>query len=77
MASNVAPDIYFRLAEAYHYGMGTEEDLKKALTYYQKAEQGFIVKVEQGNFLIKNMFTQSIDKQEEVRNKIAKNLPAI
>lgn len=77
MASNVAPDIYFRLAEAYHYGMGTEEDLKKALTYYQKAEQGFIVKVEQGNFLIKNMFTQYIDKQEEVRNKIAKNLPAM
>lgn len=76
-AENVAPDIYFRLAEAYHYGYGTEEDLKQALSYYQKAEQGFIVKIEQGDFLIKNMLTQSIDKQEEVRAKIAENLPAM
>lgn len=69
------PDINFRLAECYHKGIGTDIDLDKALAYYQKAEQGFIVKVRKGNYLIKKMLTQSIDRQEEVRNAIAKDLP--
>ena len=74
-AASVAPDIYFRLAEAYHYGLGTDVDLKLALSYYQKAEVGFITKVQNGDFLIKNMLSQSIDKQEQVRLKIQKDLP--
>lgn len=69
------PDIKFRIAECYHKGIGTDVDLDKALAYYQQAEQGFIVKVRKGNYLVKKMLTQSIDRQEEVRNAIAKDLP--
>lgn len=69
------PDVMFRLAECYHKGIGTETDLDKALAYYQKAEQGFIDKVRKGNYLVKKMLKLSIDRQEEIRNEIAKDLP--
>lgn len=69
------PDIKFRIAECYHKGIGTDVDLDKALAYYQQAEQGFIIKVRKGNYLVKKMLTQSIDRQEEIRNEIAKDLP--
>lgn len=74
-ASNCAPDIYFRLGECYFKGQGTDVDLDKALRYYQKAECGFIEKVREGDYLVKKMLTTSIDRQEEVRNAIAKDLP--
>lgn len=69
------PDIMFRIAECYHKGIGTEVDLDKALAYYQKAEQGFVIKVRKGNYLVKKMLTQSIDREEEIRNEIAQDLP--
>lgn len=69
------PDIMFRIAECYHKAIGTDADLDKALAYYQKAERGFIGKVRKGNYLVKKMLTLSIDRQEEIRNAIAKDLP--
>lgn len=74
-AENCAPDIYFRLGECFHKGLGTDVDLDKALEYYQKAERGFIDKVRNGDYLVKKMLTASIDNQEKVRNLIAKDLP--
>lgn len=69
------PDIKFRIAECYQKGIGTDIDLDKALSYYQMAEQGFIAKVRKGNYLVKKMLTLSIDRQEDIRNEIAKDLP--
>lgn len=69
------PDIKFRIAECYYKGIGTDVDFDKALAYYQQAELGFIIKVRKGNYLVKKMLTQSIDRQEEIRNEIAKDLP--
>lgn len=74
-ADNCAPDIYFRLGDAYQKGLGVEKDLEMALSYYQKAEVGFIRKVKNGDYLVKKMLMQSIDRQEEVRQEIAKDLP--
>ncbi len=76
-AANVAPDIYFRLGECYHLGSGTEVDLDKALDYYQRAERGFIVKVREGDFLVKKMLVRSIERQDEVREKIIAALPTM
>lgn len=76
-AENCAPDIYFRLGEAYQRGMAVEQDLDKALAYYQKAELGFIDKVRSGDYLVKKLLTLSIDRQEEIRQEIARTLPAM
>lgn len=69
------PDIKFRLAECYHNGIGTDVNLNKALAYYQKAEQGFIGKVREGNYFVKKMLIQSIECQNKILNEIAKDLP--
>ncbi len=76
-ADRVAADIYFRLGECYFYGKGTETDYDKALEYFQKAERGFIVKVRNGEFMLKKMLVKSIERQDDVREKLIAGLPGM
>lgn len=74
-ASNVAADIFFRLAECYHFGIGVSADLDKSFEYYQKAERSFIVRIRHGDFLVKKMLIKTIERQDELREKLISELP--
>lgn len=74
---NVGGDVYFRLGECYHKGIGTEVDLDLALKYYHKAERGFIVKVRNGDYMVKKLLIKSIEYQDEVREILINELPGM
>lgn len=72
----VGADVMMRIAECYFSGIGTEVDYEFALYYYQKAEQLFYKRLQEGNFLIKRNYEKVILRQEEARKKLKENLPS-
>lgn len=75
LEAEAVADVYFRLGDCYHKGIGTSIDLIKALTYFQKAQVGFILRLKSGDYLIKKMLKASIDRQNEIMQEISTTLP--
>lgn len=71
----VGADIYIRMADSYYYAMGTEQDLEKALAYYQIAERLYWTRLQDGDFLIKKQYERAIEMQAKVREELMRNLP--
>lgn len=72
----VGADVMMRMADCYFEGIGTEVDYELALHYYQKAEQLFYKRLQDGDFLIKGNYEKVIARQIEVRNKMQGALPS-
>lgn len=72
----VGADIMMRIADCYFKGIGTEKDYLCALEYYQKAEQLFYRRLQDGDFLIKGCYESVIARQAEVREELKKDLPS-
>jgi len=72
----VGADVMMRLGDCYYEGIGTEIDYKLALKYYQHAENLFITRLEEGDFLIKGCYEKAVARQTEVRKAMQKDLPA-
>lgn len=72
----VGGDVMLRLGDCYYEGIGTEPDYLQALKQYQKAEQLFVDRLVEGDFLIRGSYEKSIRMQEEVRKKLSELLPS-
>jgi len=69
-------DVCLRIGNAYFYGTGTKKDLQLALKYYQEAEQLFYVKLRDGDFFSRKGLESVIEKQGEIRELLAKEMPS-
>ena len=72
----VGADIMMRLGDCYYEGIGTDVDYKLALRYYQQAENMFVERLEEGDFLIKGCYEKVVNRQTEVRKAMQNKLPA-
>ena len=68
-------DIYVRLADCYFYGAGTDKNLEKALSCYQKAEQLYYPRICNGDYMYKKQYERAVERQQLVREEMKKNLP--
>lgn len=68
-------DVAFRLGECYLNGLGVEEDTMKALELLQLAERGFVSRVSEGDYFLRKMLKATIEKENEARQKLSKDLP--
>lgn len=72
----VGADLMLRLGDCFYEGIGTEADYFQALKHYQSAEQLFVDRLVEGDFLIRGSYEKSIRMQEEVRKKLSELLPS-
>lgn len=72
----VGADVMMRIADCCLEGIGTKVDYEAALNYYQKAEQLFYKRLQEGDFLIKGNYKKVIARQEEARKKLNEQLPS-
>lgn len=68
-------DVYMRLADCFADAVGTDKNLKLALVLYQRAEQMFYDRLENGDYMIKGNFRHCIDRQNEMRKGLSDVLP--
>ncbi len=68
-------DIYMRLADCYADGIGTEPNYASALKLYQAAENLFRDRIMNGDFYLRNNYNKCIRRQDELREKLEKELP--
>lgn len=71
----VGADVMMRLGDCYFEGIGIESDYKCALSYYQSAEQMFIDRLEDGDYMIKGCYDKVIRRQNEIREILKEKLP--
>lgn len=71
----VGADVMMRIADCYFEGSGTKVDYGEALKYYQKAEDLFYKRLQDGDFLIRGCYEKVIACQNEVRQKMKEKLP--
>lgn len=64
-----------RMGDCCFAGISTEVDHELALNYYQKAEQLFYKRLQEGDFLIMRNYERVIARQEESRKKMKEALP--
>lgn len=74
--SLVGADVMMRMGDCYFVGIGTDVDYKLAMIYYQRAEQMFYERLEDGDFMIKGCYDHVIQRQSETRNKLQSTLPS-
>ncbi len=79
MTAEVLPlcgaDVYFRLAECYAEGIGTEQNIKLAHSYYQKAANMFRDKIMSGDFMMKKNYRRCVEREIELREKLEEKFP--
>ena len=68
--------IWLRLGEAYEKGIGTGRNPEWALIYYQKAEQMFYQKIQNGDYFAKSELDKAIGRQDALRAELRAALPA-
>lgn len=68
-------DIFIRIGDCFFEEIGVEQDLIGALHYYQMAERLFYERMAQGDFMIQKQYQKSIDRGNEVRELLQKELP--
>ncbi|MCD8286114.1 MAG: sel1 repeat family protein [Clostridia bacterium] len=68
-------DIYMRLADCYEKGIGTPQNLRKALKLYQRAERLFYDRLMEGDFMIKHNYQHCIEEQSRVRSVLQQEIP--
>ena len=68
-------DIYMRLANCFHKGIGVEPDYQIALRFYQMAEGLFYDRLSEGDYMIANNLDRVIKEEEEVRQKVRNSMP--
>ncbi len=69
-------DIFMRLADCYAKGVGTEQNFRKALKYYQRAERLFYDRLLEGDFMIKHNYEHCIREQDKVRAVLQQEIPS-
>lgn len=67
--------ILYRIADAYYEGIGVEISLVAAMNYYQKAELALYEQIRGGDQYHTDKIQYVIDKQQEIREKLNKELP--
>lgn len=67
--------ILYRIADAYYEGVGFERSLVAAMDYYQKAELALYEQIRGGDQYHTDKNQYVIDKQQEIREKLNKELP--
>lgn len=67
--------ILYRIADAYYEGIGVEISLVAAMNYYQKAELALYEQIKAGDQYHTDKIQYVIDKQQEIREKLNKELP--
>ncbi len=72
----VGADVMMRIADCHFEGIGTEVDYEAALEHYQKAEQLFYSRLQNGDFLIRGCYEKVIARQDEARKKMKEALPS-
>ena len=75
-ATLIGADICMRMGNVYFYGIGTEKNYELALKFYQEAEQYYYQKINNGDFFAKKGLESVIEKQNEIRNILFRNLPS-
>lgn len=68
-------DVYMRVAECFHKGIGTEINLDRALYLYQRAEGWFYNRLRNGDFMIADNLDKVIAAEEDVRQQIRASMP--
>lgn len=68
-------DICMRLADCAYNGIGTEKNLGLALYCYQKAEQLYYPRVNNGDFMYKKQYERAVEMQQVIREERKKKLP--
>ncbi len=68
-------DIFMRLADCYAKGIGTGQNFRKALKYYQRAERLFYDRLLEGDFMIKHNYEHCIREQDKVRAVLQQEIP--
>ena len=68
-------DIMIRMGDCLFEGIGTEPNYSQALFFYQRAEQMFYDRLQNGEYMLKANYEKSIARQAEAREKAQENLP--
>lgn len=68
-------DVYMRIAECFHRGIGVDIDLDRALFLYQRAEVWFYDRLRKGDFMIVRNLDRVIEAEEEARKQIRMSMP--
>lgn len=71
----VGADVLMRLGDCYFEGIGVDAECKLALAYYQRSEQMFIERLEEGDYMIKGCYDKVVRRQDEIRKLLKDNLP--
>lgn len=72
----VGADVMMRMGDCYFSGIGTDVDYKTARTYYQRAEQLFFERLEEGDFMIRNCYNHVVARQNDIRRELEAALPS-
>ena len=67
-------DVMIRMADCTFGGIGTEQDLKKALRFYHLAESMFYDRLEEGDPFVKDGYKKAVEMQTAVRQVMQKRL---
>lgn len=72
----VGADIMMRMGDCYFDGVGVETDFRKALSFYQKAEELYYDRLMRGDYLIKRCYEKVIERQSQTRQALQNQLPS-
>lgn len=70
----VGADVYMRMGDCYHKGIGVEKDLLKAQEMLSTAENMFYKRLMEGDFYQKRNLQHVLDTEAEIRQEIAEEL---
>ena len=70
----VGADVYMRMGDCYHKGIGVEKDLLKAQEMLSTAENLFYKRLMEGDFYQKRNLQHVLDTEAEIRQEIAEEL---
>jgi len=72
----ISADICKRMGDVYYYGIGTQKNPESAIKFYQEAEQHYYRKINDGDYFARKGLEEVIEKQNEIRNILLKELPS-
>ena len=73
-AETAAGPVFLRLGDCYRFGLGTQQDARLALEYYQAAERHLYDMVAGGDSLYRSSLQRAVEGQEAVRHSLYKTI---
>lgn len=71
----VGADVLMRMGDCYFEGIGTEKNDEMAMFSYQRAEQLFMARLMDGDFMIRKCYDHVVTRQAKVRARMKAKLP--